>query len=281
MRFFRKSIIFYRGSVFRAFILILFISFGLFLNTRYVFAHEFWIEPERWILEQDETLTAQIKVGQHFRGDASPFIRDWFSRFELHSFNLSVPVEGHDGDLPAFKAKLIQPGLNLLLYHSTPDTVYYSTMEKFEKFLKREGLLSILKQHKEQSYPEKSFSETYVRCAKSLIQVNGKSEFRDFFTGMPLEMVASFDPYDLKKPFGELQLLWNGSGIGGLLVRVFHKQGKMMETEYHTNDQGKVNIHLQAPGEYLVNAVHMMEGTFNRGEFWTSYWASLTFHVPQ
>jgi len=54
-----------------------------------------------------------------------------------------------------------------------------------------------------------------------------------------------------------------------------------METEYHTNDQGKVNIHLQAPGEYLVNAVHMTEGAFNRGEFWTSYWASLTFHVPQ
>ena len=71
------------------------------------------------------------------------------------------------------------------------------------------------------------------------------------------------------------------SGIRGLLVRVFHKQGKMTETEYLTNDQGKVNIHLQAPGDYLVNAVHMTEGAFNLGELWTSYWASLTFQVPQ
>ena len=126
----------------------MFISFGLSLSSRFIFAHEFWIEPKRWILEQDETLTAQIKIGQHFKGDASPFIRYWFSRFELHSFNLSVPVEGHDGDLPEFKSKLIQPGLNLLLYHSTPDTVYYSTMKKFEKILKREVLLPILKQHK-------------------------------------------------------------------------------------------------------------------------------------
>ena len=55
----------------------------------------------------------------------------------------------------------------------------------------------------------------------------------------------------------------------------------MTETEYITNDQGKAKIHLQAPGEYLVNAVHMTEGAFNRGELWTSYWASLTFHVPQ
>ena len=103
--------------------------------------------------------------------------------------------------------------------------------------MKREGLLHILKQHKEQGYPQKSFSETYIRCAKSLIQVNGKSGFRDYFTGMPLEMVAFFNPYDLIKHYGELQLLWNGSGIGGLLVRVFHKYGKMTETEYLTNDQ--------------------------------------------
>ena len=128
-------------------------------------------------------------------------------------------------------------------------------MEKFEKFLKRKGLLPILKQHKEQGYPEKSFSETYVRYAKSLIQVNGKSGFRDYFTGMPLEMVASFDSYDLLNKHGELQLLWNGSGIEGLLVRVFHKQGKMTEIEYLTNDQGQVKINLQAPGEYLVNTV--------------------------
>ena len=51
-------------------------------------------------------------------------------------------------------------------------------------------------------------------------------------------------------------------------------------TEYFTNEQGKVNIKLDMPGDYLVNAVHMTEGAFNRGELWTSYWASLTFQIP-
>ncbi len=47
-----------------------------------------------------------------------------------------------------------------------------------------------------------------------------------------------------------------------------------------TNEQGKVTIKLDVPGDYLVNAVHMTEGAFNRGELWTSYWASLTFQIP-
>ena len=251
----------------------------MFLNSLTVFPHEFWIEPERWILEKGETLTAHTKVGQHFKGDASPFIRAWFSRFELHASKMAVPVEGNDGDFPAFKQKLNHPGLNLLLYYSTADTVYYSTMEKFEKFLEREGLLHILAQHRKSNFPEQGFKETYVRCAKSLVQVKGESAFKDHFSGMPLELVASFNPYQLENKDGELQMIWRGSGIGDILVRVFHKQQKT-ETEYFTNEQGKVTIKLDVPGGYLANAVHMTEGAFNRGELWTSYWASLTFQIP-
>ena len=107
----------------------------MFLNSLTVFPHEFWIEPERWILEKGQTLTAHTKVGQHFKGDASPFIRAWFSRFELHASKFAVAVEGNDGDFPAFRQKLNHPGLNLLLYYSTADTVYYSAMKKFEKSL--------------------------------------------------------------------------------------------------------------------------------------------------
>ncbi len=251
----------------------------MFLNSLTVFPHEFWIEPERWILEKGQTLTAHTKVGQHFKGDASPFIRAWFSRFELHASKMAVPVGGNDGDFPAFKQKLNHPGLNLLLYYSTADTVYYSTMEKFEKFLEREGLLHILAEHRKRNFPEQGFKETYVRCAKSLVQVRGESAFKDHFSGMPLELVASFNPYQLENKDGELQLIWRGSGIGDILVRVFHKQQKT-ETEYFTNEQGKVTIKLDVPGDYLVNAVHMTEGAFNRGELWTSYWASLTFQIP-
>ena len=67
--------------------------FFLFLNSLTVFPHEFWIEPERWILEKGQTLTAHTKVGQHFKGDASPFIRAWFSRFELHASKFAVRLK--------------------------------------------------------------------------------------------------------------------------------------------------------------------------------------------
>ena len=59
-----------------------------------------------------------------------------------------------------------------------------------------------------------------------------------------------------------------------------HNKQQKTETEYFTNKQGKVNIKLDVPGDYLVNAVHITEGAFNRGELWTSYWASLTFQIP-
>ena len=106
MCLFRKSIFFIRGDCLRKIFLQLITIFLLLLSPLTVFPHEFWIEPERWILEKGETLTAHTKVGQQFKGDASPFIRAWFSRFELHASKMAVPVEGNDGDFPAFKLKL-------------------------------------------------------------------------------------------------------------------------------------------------------------------------------
>ena len=271
----------FQQKAFKRFIIRCILISGFALSSSLLCAHESWIEPEQWTLNPNETLTAHIKVGQHFKGDSSPFIKDWFFRFERHAYNYHAAVQGYDGDLPAFQAPLKKQGLHLLLYHSTPDTVYYSKFEKFEKFLKREGLQSILKEHQDRGYPDTGFSETYIRCSKSLVHVQGKSDFKDFYTGMPLEIVASFNPYRLKTKQAKLQLLWKGIGIEAIQVRVFHQQLKTSETEYITNQKGEVTVDLKNPGNYLFNAVHMTDGAFNRGELWTSYWASLTFQIPE
>ena len=134
-------------------------------------------------------------------------------------------------------------------------------MEKFEKFLEREGLLHILAEHRKRNFPEQGFKETYVRCAKSLVQVKANQHSK-IISAACLWNWSLPSTYQLENKDGELQLIWRGSGIGDILVRVFHKQQKT-ETEYFTNEQGKVTIKLDVPGDYLVNAVHMTEGAFN------------------
>jgi uncharacterized GH25 family protein len=173
-------------------------------------------------------------------------------------------------------------GLQVISYLATAHRLDFDKWEDFVPYVEYEGLGWVAEAHKRRGLPESGFAEEYVRCAKALVQVGEPSAAdQDLATGMPLELIASRNPYADAGPDLSVTLLWQGKPIGDIQIRVFKDDGTVTETTTRTDPSGKAVIPLQGGGKFLLNAVYMQEAPPLRDAKWESYWASLTFDIQR
>jgi hypothetical protein len=137
-------------------------------------------------------------------------------------------------------------------------------------------------EHRARGLPERDFSETYVRCAKALIQVGPvRDEDRDRPVGLPLELVALANPYAGPLPDGlPVRLFWKGAPLADTQIAVFRESGGSVgRTVTRTGEDGVASIPVDGRGRFLLNAVRLDPADPNTGDEWHSHWASLTFAV--
>ncbi len=244
-------------------------------------AHEFWIEPKEFKLEPGAPIVADLKVGQHFRGNLHPYLKSRFVSFKVLDRAGSRDIKGDEGDTPAANIRSADQGLKVITYLATAHRLDFDKWEEFISYIEYEGLGWVAEAHKRRGLPDSGFAEEYVRCAKALVQVGEPSPSdQDIATGMPLELIAGQNPYAapglVELP---VTLLWRGKPIDDIQIRVFQDNGTVSETTTRTDPAGKAVIPLQGGGKFLLNAVHMQETPPGRDAKWESYWASLTFEV--
>jgi uncharacterized GH25 family protein len=254
----------------------------LFLGITNANAHEFWLEPNTYSPKVEEDVKILLKVGQHFSGALYPYLSERFYKFTTQQDGATKAVEGLDGDDdPAVKIAFANERLAILAYHSKSFDLNYEKIAKFESFLGNTGLDGILKRHRAAGKPETSIEERYYRAAKLLLNVGGKAGGKDHFTGMPLELVAERNPYELAA--GEklpVRLLYEGKPIEGILITAFEKSNPEAKQKRRTDKDGMAMIPLPTSGAWLLNAVHMIEPAPDDGIHWISLWASMTFERP-
>lgn len=243
-------------------------------------AHEFWLEPADFTPKIGASVPISIRIGQNFKGDSFPFIRGEFKRFVVVDASGEKPVKGVDGDDPAVTMKFPQAGLAIFAHYSTAEPLTFETWEKFESYLALEGLQHIAPLHRQQGKPMTGIKEIYSRCAKLLMSVGGAGG-EDRPTGMPLELVAERNPYQLGA--GEMlpvRLLFNGKPIEGVQITAFSKTDTINRQRVRTDAEGRARIALPTAGPWLLNAVHMLPPSPREKADWTSFWASMTFARP-
>ncbi len=260
---------------------VLILCFAFFISS--LSAHEMWIEPVDYAIKPGEHLFAHEKVGQNFKGNEYSYLPDSYQSFTVTLNEKTYPVTSRIGDIPAVKEQIDEEGLVVLTAATTVSDVTYETWEKFESFIKSKGLDWVLEQHKARQLPDHNFTEAYRRYAKSLIKV-GKGEGSDKYMGLPLEWVLDTNPYTHRGSDISAQLLWHGKPLAKVHVGVFNKKGDLLiKTELVTDDAGRVLIPKANSGEFLVNAVKMIEPADdvvkNTGAVWESLWASVTYEI--
>ena len=255
----------------------------MFLVAGRLLAHDFWIEPTTFRPPVGSTVGLALRVGQNFRGDPVPRDPQMIEKFVLVSKGGDQTVDGRPGRDPAGVARITDPGWMVVAYRSRPKPVELAA-DKFEQYLKEEGLEKIIETRAARGESEKPSKEIFSRCAKSLLDANGTDESRrrdaaggyDRILGLRLELVAEKTPKGGALP---VRLLYEGKPLPGALVVAINRQDPQKRFSARSDKVGRVAFTLAPVGVWLVKAVHMVPAPPTSGADWESLWASLTFET--
>lgn len=260
-------------------VVLLYSLIGLFVCAP-VSAHEYWLQPEDFIIEPKTKMRIHIKIGQHFKGNNQPYLPDEVKSIKIHRQDKTVTVKPRLGDYPAISYAPLGDGLNIVALETHLFKLNYEYWEKFENFVESEGIDWVFAQHYKRSLPSDDFIEAYRRHAKTLLHA-GSGAGQDRKVGLEFEWVLQANPYT---ETGELvaQLWWRGAVFADSQARLFVKSnGQVMEHILRTDQQGRVSFERLPNAVYLLNAVHMIvpdQDTVNQTDaVWESRWASITF----
>lgn len=190
-------------------------------------------------------------------------------------------VRGTNGQRPAMQVPGAREGLNVLFHASQANKIVYDDMAKFTKFLEGKKLEGILPDHAAKGFPTEKIAEAYFRFAKALVAV-GNGAGNDRAVGMPFELVALTNPYTKAGPI-DFQLLYNGAPDANAPVFVFVKQGDAVRKIWlETDGAGRFSVPRER-GEFMVNAVRIVEANVRLKEamdaVWTTLWASHVYAI--
>jgi uncharacterized GH25 family protein len=242
-------------------------------------AHDLWIEPSTFHPAVGATVAVRLQVGQNFVGEPLPRSDRLVERFVLSSSDGDRAIDGQDGDEPAGSIVIPSSGVHLVGYRSNNSYVSLEP-QKFEDYLKDEGLERIVALRGQRGQSQMPSREFFARCAKALVSANGLRTGFDRILGFTLEIIPEKDPEGWRPrkdlPF---RLLYEGRPLAGALVVAMPRQTPAEKLSARTDGNGRVAFALPHAGVWLVKAVHMLEADGRKAD-WQSLWASLIFEIP-
>lgn len=264
------------GAVERAAMRCLRILLLLLWLSSAAWAHEFWLEPERFEVG-GEPCRVSIVVGERFVGEP------WKGALENITELVAVTGAGKTSLLkqpltePSFRLSGEQKGQHLVGFTNKNSAIELPA-DKFESYLRSEGLETIIEARANQGQSAAPGREHYRRCAKVLLH-NGRGETAyGSVLGFPLELTALVDPYaSIARPEMTFRATYDAKPLAGALIKVRHRfLGEVNNLELRTDEQGEVSFPYMARGDWLVTTVHMVPAKSEEAD-WQSFWGSYRF----
>lgn len=249
-------------------------------------AHECWIQPHTFFVSPGTALPFSIMVGENFSGEhwANRKTRTrrllLFSASRTESLLEKMPTQ----DTIPLTATLIQPGTYLIYLHSHASYIELDA-EKFNAYLKEDGISNILQRRENNKETNKPAREKYERFAKTFVQCgNVVSDITRKKTGDKLEMLLGSNPYQQKNNLlDSLEILvqFDGKPLSNKQVTVWQKDetGKFLgKTNYATDVKGQFFFQPDKKAIYLISTVHMIPAKDTSYDY-HSYWGSVSFEL--
>lgn len=240
-----------------------------------VHAHELWLEPINFNFNNKELFKTNINIGQDFMGSPFGFYSPNKKSLYLENRNKVTKLSQRDGDFPAIQMLISEQGFHVLNYETNNEFLKYDSVEKFEDFVKEQGLQSTINNLDRNKIP----TENYRRFAKVLI-TDGNKGFFIQKSKLDFEIIALSTPYKLKNSFFEFQLFEKNKPLGNWQITIFSKdENNTYKEKIKTNSNGVGKIRTIENRTYLLSAVKLNKANyFQKLKFksdWFSLWASL------
>jgi uncharacterized GH25 family protein len=245
-----------------------------------VAAHDMWIEPTTFTPEVGQIVSVRLRVGQDLLGDPLVLDPSMVKEFLVQDADGRRSVVRRDGGDPAGLLRVATPGLLVIGYRSNPSAIEMAA-EKFNQYLKEEGLDAVLAERAKRGESGASARELFSRCAKSLVFSGSPSEAQgDRPLGFTLELVAERNPYAVR-PDQDLpvRLTYENRPLAGALVVAINRLNPAEKLSARTDADGRVRFKVRRGGMWMIKAVHMVPAAAGTHAEWASFWASLTFDM--
>lgn len=245
-------------------------------------AHDLWIEPSVFLPDAGKIVGIKLRVGIDLLGDPVPRDPALIDRFIAVDREGTKSIPGRDGLDPAGLLRVAAPGLVIVGYSSKPSPIVLPA-QKFNEYLLEEGLETIAVLRAKRQETDAEAREAFARCAKALLSSGPTDAAQgDRALGFTLELVAERNPYSLHPgqdlPF---RLLYKNQPLAGALVVAVNRRNPSAKLSVRSGKDGRVKFRLAEPGMWLVKAVHMTAAPAETDAQWVSFWASLTFQLPE
>jgi hypothetical protein len=249
-------------------------------------AHEFWITPDRFQLPAPGSASLSLSVGQEFTGERVGFSRALLARFqhirEGARTDLRTRVPS-DVVAPSWPVNFERPGTHLVAITTEASDIVLPA-EKFNDYLRAEGLDAVLSERARTGRSETPGRERYRRNIKTLVQVGARGDATFAArTGQRLEILPRSDPARAHsgKPLA-FMLLFDARPLPQALVKFWHRNGDRVQVLSATTDRnGQVAFTPNEAGTWMASVVHMIPVTDSPAYDWDSFWGNLTFALPE
>jgi uncharacterized GH25 family protein len=245
-------------------------------------AHEFWMQPIKFFFTPGENAMISFKVGENFTGEPWDLRKSKIIKLEHHQFSKVKDLipQMAEGEKDNLQITLAEEGTHLVAAQ-TSHTFIELEAEKFNAYLKEDGLDDAYYQREKTKTLDTSGKELYARYTKLFLQAGKKTD--DTYkkqVGFPLEIMPEQDPYQLKVGSRvSFKILFNGKPLFGARVKVWnrHNNRTIMQPVYSQQD-GMIEAHISNPGTWMVSVVKMIPSKDSKAD-WESFWGSLVFGV--
>ncbi len=257
------------------------IAFAFFLVAWPILAHEFWLQPDRFIYKRGETINIRFWVDENFEGEHWKGSRANAQRLTVYFRGIADDIteklsESGEGD--SLQLAQFDEGTTLLAFQSTNKFIQLDSA-KFNEYLNEDGLEEAIQYRKEHQETDSSGREYYQRSVKTIIQVGTVMENVSQATGLPLDIIPLTNPYSLNNDqLITVRVLFQKQPLTNQVIKVWNRyQQTTTKNEYRTNEKGEISFAVNTLGKWMVSTVEMVHLENDPLANWQSYWGSCTW----
>jgi uncharacterized GH25 family protein len=248
-------------------------------------AHDFWVQPTSAQPQVGTPVDLGLFVGDHFKNEGPDRA---YNGVRVDKF-LVASVEGEldlkdlavENKRPFLRYTPKKAGGYLFGLQRTPLRIELEA-ERFNKYLEKEGVPTMLKLRESYGELEQLGRERYTRHMKTYVRAQAgakpdhdKKKVWGKTLGFTLEIVPMVDPTS-RKAGQELpvKVRYRDGPLAGAQVSILSAGEQTTAT---TDAKGQAVLTVPADGPMIIRLIHMHRCRDCKTEEWRSYWASYWF----
>ena len=244
-----------------------------FLFILPVLAHEFWLQPNKFIYKKNETASIRFLAGENFEGDNWNGNRSKVANLQYYHWKSKTDIAELLNDTTgSFVQLLLKTEGTMMVTCNTFNSFIALDAPKFNEYLTEDGLNNAIAYRQQHHETDGASREFYQRSVKTIFQVGTYTD-NTFYrtTDLPLDITPLQNPYALQRDNITVKILFKNQPLTNYKIKLWHRENNnTTHTDVISDENGLVKFPVLKHGTWMVSAVKMETVVNNPKANWQS-----------